>query len=563
MHQLKHHLKLKTMLAGCALFALSAAPLQALAAFGLTTNTGDYTIDTGAGLVFKVLRTATSQAGVGDISSLVYNGVELQGQTKGSHIASGFSGLYTGVTAVSVSATQPDTDTIKVTVTTGNLTHYYMARRNVSHIYMGTNITAEPSVGEFRWITRMKSSILTGVPAESNLNGTTTTVESTDVFGFANGETRSKYYGNQRTLDYTLRGITGSGVGVYMVYDNREGASGGPFFRDIQNQSSSTTSGDTELYNYMNSGHNQTEAYRMGFHGPYALLFTGGSTPAIPDMSWVANMGLTGYVAASGRGGVTVAGMTGLDSSYPYTVAFSNSTAQYWGAANASSGQMTKTGMKPGTYTMTVYKNELAVDSRSVTVSAGSTTNVSSFAVTGDPAAKTALWRIGKWDGSPKEFLNGDKVNAMHPSDTRMAYWTPADYIVGTSSAATGFPAYQWKGVNGAVNVRFNLTAAQVVASSTYQLRVGITAAYSNARPQVTVNGWTSAVPTASTQPDSRSLTIGTYRGNNAMFTFAVPVANLVVGQNILTLAPASGSSGTTYLSPGYAFDAVDLIKTP
>lgn len=558
-----YQFKVKTMLAGCALFALSSVPLQAMAAFGLATATADYTIDTGAGLVFKVNRAATSKAGIGDIASLVYNGVELQGQTKGSHIASGFSGLYTGVTAVSVSATQVDTDTIKVTVSTGNLIHYYLARRNVAHIYMGTNITAEPSIGEFRWITRMKASALTSVPAESNLNGTTTTVESTDVFGFANGETRSKYYGNQRALEYTLRGITGSGVGVYMVYDNREGASGGPFFRDIQNQSSSTTSGDTELYNYMNSGHEQTEAFRMGFRGPYALLFTGGSTPAIPDMSWVANMGLTGYVGASGRGGVSLAGMTGLDSSYPYTVGFANSTAQYWGAANASSGQMTKTGMKPGSYTMTVYKNELAVDTRSVTVNAGGTTAVGSFAITGDPAAKTALWRIGKWDGSPKEFLNGDKINAMHPSDTRMAFWTPADYIVGTSSAATGFPAYQWKSVNGAVNVRFNLTSAQLVAGSTYQLRVGITAAYAGARPQITVNGWASAVPASSTQPDSRSMTVGTYRGNNAMFTYTIPNANLVVGQNILTLAPASGSSGTTYLSPGYAYDALDLIKTP
>lgn len=77
------------------------------------------------------------------------------------------------------------------------------------------------------------------------------------------------------------------------------------------------------------------------------------------------------------------------------------------------------------------------------------------------------------------------------------------------------------------------------------------------------MNGTASSVPTASTQPSSRSLTTGTYRGNNATFSYNIPVAQLVVGQNILTLAPASGSSGTTYLSPGYSYDAVDLIKTP
>jgi rhamnogalacturonan endolyase len=33
------------------------------------------------------------------------------------------------------------------------------------------------------------------------------------------------------------------------------------------------------------------------------------------------------------------------------------------------------------------------------------------------------------------------------------------------------------------------------------------------------------------------------------------------VGQNVLTLTAISGSSGVTYLSPGYAWDAVDMIK--
>jgi rhamnogalacturonan endolyase len=553
--------RLKAMLA---VLALSSVSLQAEAAFGLTTSTGDYTVDTGAGLVFKVLRVKTSKAGIGDIASLVYNGVELQGQTKGSHIASGFSGLYTGITDVAVSATQPDSDTIQITVQTGSLTHYYLARRNAANIVMGSYIGAEPSIGEFRWITRMQGSLITGVPAESNLTGNTGAIESSDVFGLANGETRSKYYGNQRAIDYGVRGVTGSGVGVYMAYDNREFSSGGPFYRDIQNQSSSTTNnGDTELYNYMNSGHEQTEAFRMGFHGPYALVFTNGAVPSVPDMSWVANLGLTGYVGAAGRGGVGVVGINGRDAAYAYTVGFANATAQYWTAARASDGYAQKTGMLPGTYTMTVYKNELAVDTRSVTVSAGSTLALNAITVAGDPGATTALWRIGNWDGTPKEFLNGDKVNAMHPSDVRMAYWTPADYLVGTSSAAAGFPAYQWKAVNGAVNVRFNLTSTQLKATSTYTLRVGITDAYAGARPQVTVNGWVSAVPASSAQPNSRSLTTGSYRGNNATFTYNIPVEQLVVGQNILTLAPASGSSGTTYLSPGYAYDAVDLIKTP
>ncbi len=549
---------------GCAFLSLLAGvSIEAQAAFGVTTSATELTIDTDAGLVFKVLRVKTARAGIGDIASLVYNGVELQGQSKGSHIASGFSGLYTGVTSVSVDALQVDADTIKVTVQSGAATHYYLARRNDASIYMGTHITAQPSIGEFRWITRLKSSIFTGVPLESSLVGSVGAIESQDVFGLANGETRSKYYGNQRAFEYGLRGITGSNVGIFMAYDKREGSSGGPFYRDIQNQSSSTTSGDTELYNYMNSGHNQTEPFRMGFHGPYALLLTGGATPAMPDMGWVGSLGLTGYVGPAGRGSVSLAAVSGRDSRHAYMVGFANATAQYWGALDPADGSATRGAMLPGTYTMTIYKNELAVEQRQVTVAAGQTTAVGALAITGDPSVTAALWRIGDWDGSPKEFLNGDKVNAMHPSDVRMQYWTPPDYLVGSASAATGFPAYQWKNVNGAMNVRFKLRASQLSAASLYKLRIGITAAVSGARPQIRVNGWTSGVPAASPQPASRSLTVGSYRGNNASFSFAIPAAELTVGQNILTILPASGSSGTAFLSPGYAFDAVDLVRTP
>lgn len=122
--------------------------------------------------------------------------------------------------------------------------------------------------------------MLTSTQPASNLAGNSGMIESKDVFGLPNGETRSKYFGNQRAIDLTLRGATGAGIGVFMVYGNRESSSGGPFYNDIQFQS-------TEIYNYMNSGHNQTEANRMGFHGPYALMFTSGAAPALPDMRWM------------------------------------------------------------------------------------------------------------------------------------------------------------------------------------------------------------------------------------------------------------------------------------
>ena len=139
-----------------------------------------------------------------------------------------------------------------------------------------------------------------------------------------------------------------------------------------------------------------------------------------------------------------------------------------------------------------------------------------------------------------------------------MASWVPDEYQVGASNPASSFPAYQWKNVNGTLTIKFNLTQSQI---ADYQLRLGITAAFAGGRPKPQVNGWIPANPSPSTQPSTRTLTVGTYRGNNTMYTFNVPAAELQVGQNVLTLTAISGSSGVTYLSPGYSWDAVDMIR--
>ena len=523
------------------------APASAFAAFGLTTSASYYTVDTGGGLVFKVDRAN------GGIPSIVWNGTELNDTAKPSGIASGL-----GSTGTSVTATTSGSNIIVTVATDGTngvvtgLTHYYVVQSGVNTIYMATHVTAEPAVGELRWITRLQGSLFTSVPANSEIRLTDTTVESSDVFGIAaSGVTYSKYYGNQRAKDLTLRGVTGSGKGVFMAYGNRESSSGGPFFRDIQNQ----TGSDAEVYNYMNSGHDQTESYRMGLQGPYALCFTTGATPSVPDMSFLANLGLTGYVASAGRGKVILNGLAGRDTAYTYTVGFANSAAQYWTTAAASNGSAGCYNMKPGTYTMTVYKNELAVYTESVTVTAGNPTTLNTRTITADPSATTPVWRIGDWDGTPLEFRNGANIPLMHPSDSRQGSWAPGTYTVGTSSASS-FPACQWKDINNPQTISFTLTAAQVAA---HTVRVGITGAYSSGRPKLAVNAWSSSNPSASSQPDSRSMTIGTYRGNNTTYTFSVPASAFVAGANTMTLTVISGSGLTGYLSAGYSIDCVDL----
>ena len=216
--------------------------------------------------------------------------------------------------------------------------------------------------------------------------------------------------------------------------------------------------------------------------------------------------------------------------------------------------------MLPGTYTMTIYKNELAVDSRSVTVTAGNTTAFDTIPITHDPSTAPALWRIGDWDGTPREFVNGDKLTIMHPSDIRMSSWVTQPYIVGVSTPAADFPAYQWKAVNNPVTIHFTLTPAQI---ANYQLRVGITVAMSGGRPMAQVNTWKSPIPAPPPEPKTRSLTVGSYRGNNVTYVYHVPASALVVGDNTVTLTVVSGSGGSGYLSPSCAYDAVDFVPEP
>ena len=65
----------------------------------------------------------------------------------------------------------------------------------------------------------------------------------------------------------------------------------------------------------------------------------------------------------------------------------------------------------------------------------------------------------------------------------------------------------------------------------------------------------------ASTQPKSRSLTIGTYRGNNTTFRFDIPASALVAGENTLFVSVLGQGPFQGFLSFGYAYDCVELDR--
>ncbi|WP_328744216.1 polysaccharide lyase family protein [Streptomyces sp. NBC_00285] len=522
----------------------AAAPV-----FGYRDDGRAYVVDTGAGLVFKV------DHGNGDLSSLVYRGTEYQGYGNRN------SQVETGLGRSSVSIRKAG-GTVLVTVVHGTMHHYYAARRGENNVYMWTN-KADASITATRYIVRVKPGLFPDNGPDSWDSRTDTVIEAQDVRRKPDGTTRSKHYSNQRVIDYDHVGWSTGKVGMWMVRSNHEKASGGPFYRSLMRHHYEDGAG---LYEILYYGENQTEPMRFGLQGPYVLSFTDGSAPSPAlrhdriDTSWADGLGLVGWVGRSGRGRVAGVGIAGRDTAYAYTVGLASADAQYWTEADPATGRFVSPYMLPGTYTLTVHKEELAVHTTRVTVTAGRTTPLHTLAIGADPSRSAAIWRIGAWSGTPRGFKNASLMTTMHPSDARARPWTGTAFTV-SASRVDDFPCYQWADINKGLRIRFKLTAQQLTSGHT--LNIGVTTAFANGRPRIRVNDWLSAVPTSAGEPTTRSLTVGSYRGNNHTYRYAIPASAWTKSPDAyqeLTLDIVSGSGSSAYLSPGVAYDVVELL---
>lgn len=496
-----------------------------------------YTFDTGSGLVITVNGTN------GNLTSLKHQGVELAS----SGMAAGqFESGWSSATVSAKTFDSGNSELITAANSSIGVTQYYFVRKGDNTVYLATSITKALDPGEARFISRLNSSLLPTSPVAAKTAGTTTAVEGTDVYAFANGTTASKFYSSQRLIAQKPYGASGSGHGVFIVAGTNEMTSGGPFFRDIEVNNTGTT---TNLTAYLYSGHAQTEAMRLGLHGPYAMAVTGGSTPSAMSVDFLSSY-IPGLLSVAQRGAVSgTATGTWAGSG---TVALAGPNGQYW--APVQSGQFSIGKVRPGTYTATLYAGELAVGAtKTVTVSAGGTATTS---LSGSSPAAGTLFQIGTIDGTPRGFLNADKIETMHPSDVRMSNWNVGTFTA-TSSAA-GFPMAMFKAVNSPLTVNFALGS---VPSGGAKLRIATTIGFAGGRPAVSIGGWSSpsSASPAPTDLNSRSITRGTWRGPNATYTFTIPAGALHTGTNNLTVTCISGSSGTAYLSPSFVFDALSL----
>lgn len=571
-------------------------PAVGFGAFGLTSTSSNYTVDTGGGLIFKIGKSS------GNLESAVFNGLECidkPGGASGINLGMGWIYRYQAVTngvtntyanLVRTTATNVGTDFVKITVLctltnavtseTNVLTHYYIARKSFPHVYMATCFNSIPANGGCAFMFRFLRSNLPNGPTPSDLNGVDGTVEDDDVRSFSmtnsnvalRGQTRSKKYSNHRLMDWSTFGVYNNRTAMlaaWVVRCNQEGGSGGPFFRIGLNQGTDTEQQYHETF-YYGMGNLDSPRFNV-LNGPYTMVFTPGTPPPEKiNTSWLTNSGfnLTNFYSDAQRGRV-VGAVSGVPTGFQAVVGFSNDQAQYW--CIATNGTYQSPLMIPGTYNQVLYKGELEVATNvGVVVRANATTSKNIFSQELKPLW---LWRIGEWDGSPVGFKNARKatnglypndlmVNSMHPSDIRMANWsntacTTNPYVIGRSIPSE-FPCYSWISVNTPV-IKFVLTPAQIKKRV---LRVGITTAFSGARPGVTLNNYNAGYPSPSVQADYRNLTTGIYRGNNTTFTYSLPASAFVVGTNTISLWLVSGSRNTAtpnFLNPGVSYDCVEL----
>lgn len=327
-----------------------------------------------------------------------------------------------------------------------------------------------------------------------------------------------------------------------------ETSAGGPFHRDINTNNGGPS---TSLTFYMNSNHVQLEKYRMGMKGPYALSFSRAGIPKggdSMDTTFFKDLAIPNYVAPSGRGTVTGTA-TGVASKFQTVLHWYNDAAQYWAYADGS-GKFNSPAMKPGTYTQVLYQGEFKVKATTVTVSAGKATAAN---IAADTETKTSMWRIGEWDGQPKGFRNADKQLRMHPSDSRMAPWSPLTYTVG-SSTLDSVPMAIVKGMNP-FTIKFKGNSGATT------LRVGTTLAFASCRPAVEINSFSAPVPAAPTKIDSRGFTRGAYRGYGEVYNYAIPAGTLTDGDNTIKISCTSGQTGEDFLAPNVILDAIELFK--
>jgi rhamnogalacturonan endolyase len=180
-------------------------------AITITEGTNSYTVATEDSANFTVTIATTD----GSITSILYGGEQYQYAGSGSQVASGLlsatvtyeaTGKFPHPYQINYLLTCTKDDYVVVAAAANNanftLTQYYVFQDGVSAIFLATNTTTEPTVGEQRFLFRLVN--LPDSYPEGNVssiyNGTA--IEASDVY-LVGDETRSKVRTAWKFIQYS------------------------------------------------------------------------------------------------------------------------------------------------------------------------------------------------------------------------------------------------------------------------------------------------------------------------------------------------------------------------
>ncbi|KAF8606433.1 hypothetical protein BDV93DRAFT_505986 [Ceratobasidium sp. AG-I] len=121
-------------------------------------------------------------------------------------------------------------------------------------------------------------------------------------------------------------------------------------------------------------------------------------------------------------------------------------------------------GVKPGTYTATLFKKELEVETASVTVSAGKAAMLNMYS--SESLTGLRLYYCEWMYADPRYSGNASKIETMHPADSHMSAWGAAAFATGGSSPASSPMSYN------PTTIKWATTFSQIGART---LRIRIT----------------------------------------------------------------------------------------
>ncbi|WVQ75336.1 hypothetical protein IAR50_004953 [Cryptococcus sp. DSM 104548] len=346
-------------------------------------------------------------------------------------------------------------------------THLVTNEIQYGHLPSAAAIANEKTVQDATWYLNVSS----GNPYKSESSDYFTKYEWADLYGdhFAHG-----FFADGSSANGSTNGST---LGLWTVFNNLEGYTGGPMRSDLVV--------DTNIYNYYASNHhgastmNITSGFDRIFGPTFIYLNKGGDLQSLyadaksySNSSFAADFYddvtdlIPGYAPSSQRGDFyaqitlpdnatnakVVLAQNGVD--FQDNVDFS--VGQYW-ANISSNGTVTVPRVKAGTYRVTVYAEGVfgQFEQDDVVVSAGDGDGEPFKIEWSGKSHGIELWRIGVPDKTAGEFRHGfarDNNHSSHQEEYRQ-YWGawdfPNDFPNGVNyTIGRSDPAQDWNYVH-------------------------------------------------------------------------------------------------------------------